>query len=78
MRHKNQAMQQFIECIEGNGTLVFYGPIMILKIRTKLSNNFLRTTKKARKHSPETQAQNGVTDRYNRTAVETARILLNE
>ena len=56
--------------------LAYYALTMAPSIRTKVSNSFVPTTKSSENTLLETQEQNGVAERYNRTVVETARSLL--
>ena len=73
MRHKNQALQNFKGCLAENGTPRILRSDNGTEFTNKSFKRF-RTDKIKREYTvPETQEQNGVAERYNRTVVETAR-----
>ena len=79
MRHKNQALQKFKEYIAENGTPRILRSDNGTEYTNKNFNHFCTNNKMKQEYNlPETPEQNGVSERYNRTVVETVRSLLIE
>ena len=74
MRHKNQALQKFKEYLAENVTPCILQSDNGTEYTNKIFKQFGTKNKIKREYTvPETQEQNGITDRCNRAVVETAR-----
>ena len=79
MRHKNQALQNFKECLAENGTPRILRSDNATEYTNKSFKQFCTDNKIKREYTVSgTPEQNGVAERYNRTVVATARSLLKE
>ena len=79
MRHKNQALQKFQECLAENVTPHILRFDNGTEYTKKSFKQFRSNNKIKRDYTvPENPEQNGVAERYKRTVVETARSILRE